>query len=67
MAYFKTRVYVCLLACLGAFTGYAQPDPLKIGDWRVYLPYRTGLSVAQDAESVYWATGLSVLKMNKNL
>lgn len=42
----------------------AQND-LKIGEWRTHLPYRNGLSVTQDDNDVYWATGLSVLKMNK--
>ncbi len=42
----------------------AQND-LKIGEWRTHLPYRNGLSVTQTANDVYWATGLSVLKMNK--
>ncbi len=42
----------------------SQTD-LKIGEWRSYLPYRNGYSVAQSENDVYWATGLSVLKMNK--
>jgi hypothetical protein len=43
---------------------FSQND-LKIGEWRTHLPYRTGLSVTQTDNDVYWATGLSVLKMNK--
>ena len=42
----------------------AQGD-LKIGQWNTFLPYQTGTYVTQSSSSVYWATGLSVLKMNK--
>ena len=42
----------------------AQND-LKIGQWRAHFPYRTGISVAQSDKSVFWATGLSVLRMDK--
>ncbi len=42
----------------------AQND-LKIGQWRTHLPYRTGLSVTTSTDAVYWATGLSILKMSK--
>lgn len=42
----------------------AQND-LKIGQWRTHFPYRTGLSVTTSADAVYWATGLSILKMSK--
>jgi hypothetical protein len=42
----------------------AQND-LKIGQWRTHFPYRTGLSVTTSTDAVYWATGLSVLKMSK--
>jgi hypothetical protein len=43
----------------------AQGD-LKIGQWRTYLPYQAGTYVTQSNSHVYWATGLSVLKMDKN-
>jgi hypothetical protein len=42
----------------------AQGD-LKIGQWRTHLPYQTGTYVTQSSSHVYWATGLSVLKMDK--
>ncbi len=53
----------CLLLLAPCFL-FSQND-LKIGEWRTHLPYRTGLSVTQTDNDVYWATGLSVLKMNK--
>jgi hypothetical protein len=43
---------------------FAQND-LKIGQWRTHFPYRTGISVTTSSDAVYWATGLSVLKMSK--
>jgi hypothetical protein len=43
----------------------AQGD-LKIGDWRIYLPYHTGTYVTQSPSHVYWSTGLSILKMDKS-
>ena len=43
---------------------FAQND-LKIGQWRTHFPYRVGLSVTTSNDAVYWATGLSVLKMSK--
>jgi ligand-binding sensor domain-containing protein len=42
----------------------AQKD-LKIGEWQTYLPYQAGVHVTQSSSHVYWATGLSILKMNK--
>jgi Two component regulator propeller len=42
----------------------AQND-LKIGQWRTYLPYHQGNDVTQSNTHVYWATGLSILEMNK--
>jgi ligand-binding sensor domain-containing protein len=42
----------------------AQKD-LKIGEWQSYLPYQAGVYVTQSNAHVYWATGLSILKMSK--
>jgi Two component regulator propeller len=42
----------------------AQKD-LKIGEWQTYLPYQAGVYVTQSPTHVYWATGLSILKMSK--
>jgi ligand-binding sensor domain-containing protein len=42
----------------------AQKD-LKIGQWQTYLPYQAGVYVTQSSTHVYWATGLSILKMSK--
>jgi hypothetical protein len=44
---------------------FAQND-LKIGQWRTHFPYRLGLSVTTSNDAVYWATGLSILKMAKS-
>jgi ligand-binding sensor domain-containing protein len=43
----------------------AAQNDLKIGQWRTHFPYRTGLSVTTSTDAVYWATGLSILKMSK--
>jgi hypothetical protein len=53
--------------CLLLFAPFSllSQNNLKIGEWRTHLPYRNGLSVTQTPNDVYWATGLSVLKMNK--
>jgi hypothetical protein len=59
----KAFLRTFLLFCVPHFIA-AQND-LKIGEWRTHLPYRNGLSVTQTDNDVYWATGLSVLKMNK--
>lgn len=42
----------------------AQND-LKIGQWRTYLPYHQSNYVTQSSTHVYWATGLSILQMDK--
>jgi hypothetical protein len=61
----KKIITTTLLAFLCSFSFvYAQND-LKIGQWRTHFPYRTGLSVTTSTDAVYWATGLSVLKMSK--
>jgi hypothetical protein len=59
----KALLRIFPLFCVPHFLT-AQND-LKIGEWRTHLPYRNGLSVTQTDNDVYWATGLSVLKMNK--
>ncbi len=59
----KVLLHAFLIVLLPHFL-FSQND-LKIGEWRTHLPYRTGLSVTQADNDVYWATGLSVLKMNK--
>ena len=61
----KKIVLHATLILLFPFALVAQTD-LKIGEWRTHLPYRNGLSVTQTDNDVYWATGLSVLKMNKS-
>ena len=57
---FVHTIFILLSPCFL----FSQND-LKIGEWRTHLPYRNGLSVTQADNDVYWATGLSVLKMNK--
>ncbi|MBL7816663.1 MAG: hypothetical protein JNL70_16700 [Saprospiraceae bacterium] len=60
-----TKIFLrTILLAFFPYLLFSQND-LKIGDWRTYLPYRTGLSVTQSDNNVYWATGLSVLEMNK--
>ncbi len=54
-----------LLAFLCPFSLLFAQNDLKIGQWRTHFPYRTGLSVTTSTDAVYWATGLSVLKMSK--
>jgi sugar lactone lactonase YvrE len=43
----------------------AQPQDLRIGDWKSYLPYKFGLTVTQSPEAVFYGTTWSVLKVNK--
>ncbi len=38
----------------------------KIGEWRSFLPYNAGRSVTQSDDKIYYATGLSVLTIDKN-
>ena len=59
------KIFVHTFLILLFSSSLAAQNDLKIGEWRAHLPYRNGLSVTQSDNDVYWATGLSVLKMNK--
>jgi hypothetical protein len=60
----KSTRHLYLLLVLLPLQIFAQKD-LKIGEWQSYLPYQAGNYVTQSSTHVYWATQLSVLKMNK--
>ena len=53
-----------LFFILTAGSLFAQQD-LSIGAWKSYLPYNTGLSVAQSPSAVFFGTEWSLLKVNK--
>lgn len=38
----------------------------KLGTWQMHLPYRLAKNVAQNDDYVYYATGLSILKVKKS-
>lgn len=61
----KKIITATLLAFSCPFSLIFAQNDLKIGQWRTHFPYRTGLSVTTSTDAVYWATGLSVLKMSK--
>ena len=61
----KKIITATLLAFSCPFSLIFAQNDLKIGQWRTHFPYRTGLSVATSTDAVYWATGLSILKMSK--
>ncbi len=61
----KKIITASLLAFSCPFSLIFAQNDLKIGQWRTHFPYRTGLSVATSTDAVYWATGLSILKMSK--
>jgi hypothetical protein len=43
---------------------HAQSD-LAIGEWKSYLPYKSGLYVTQGPEKIYYGTEFSVFSINK--
>ena len=61
----KKLITTLLLAAFPLFSFVFAQNDLKIGQWRTHFPYRTGVSVTTSSDAVYWATGLSVLKMSK--
>jgi Two component regulator propeller len=61
---FKLTLTLIIVFSLFQLKTSAQKD-LKIGEWQTYLPYQAGIYVTQSPTHVYWATGLSVLKMSK--
>jgi ligand-binding sensor domain-containing protein len=60
----KSTLILIVFSFLFLLESTAQKD-LKIGEWQTYLPYQAGVYVTQSNTHVYWATGLSILKMNK--
>ncbi|MDZ7880560.1 MAG: hypothetical protein U5L45_22980 [Saprospiraceae bacterium] len=61
-----TKTTLFLLVFLSFSNVLSAQNDLKIGQWRTHFPYRVGLSVTTSNDAVYWATGLSVLKMAKS-
>ena len=58
------HLFTLFLICGWISITLAQ-EPLKIGQWRSHLPYKKGRFVTQSADKVYYATGLSVLIIDK--
>jgi sugar lactone lactonase YvrE len=64
----KTMLLSGVLFLLQVFVTkpWAQsPAPMRIGQWRSLLPYRSGPQVTQGPEKIYYATELSVLSLDK--
>ena len=61
----KKLITTLFLAAFPLFSLVFAQNDLKIRQWRTHFPYRTGVSVTTSSDAVYWATGLSVLKMSK--
>ncbi|MEM9820891.1 MAG: hypothetical protein AAF985_07455 [Bacteroidota bacterium] len=59
----RKLLLLLILASIFQFS-FAQ-GPLKIGQWRSYLPYQVGRSVTQSADKVYYAARFSVLILDK--
>lgn len=59
--------YVCFLfSFVFAFSAnVTAQEPLAIGQWRSWLPYQAGRYVTQSAEAVWYATELSVMRVDK--
>lgn len=51
--------------CTLPFESKAQTSDLPVGSWRIFQPYQNGNDVTQSDNYVYWSTGLSILRYNK--
>lgn len=62
----KKRAYFLPFAlCLLPFVSKTQTSELAVGSWRIFQPYQNGNDVTQSDNYVYWSTGLSILRYNK--
>lgn len=62
----KARICILLLGVLFLDSGiHAQNPFMQIGEWRIHLPYNTGIYVTQSQNDVYYITPISLLKRNK--
>lgn len=58
------QYFTLLIAILTGLSLQSQGD-LKIGEWRAYLPYRAGVSVTQNAGTIYYGGPNGLLSINK--
>ena len=62
MARYFTPLFLLLL--LGTQTLPAQGD-LRIGDWKIYHPYRLGTHITQGEDRVYYTSQQAVVAFDK--
>ena len=65
----KKKIVTAILFMLFTFggsynTAFSQSD-LAIGDWEIYLPYKTGRFVTQSEDKVYYATTVALISIDK--
>ncbi|MBX2817480.1 MAG: hypothetical protein KTR24_15835 [Saprospiraceae bacterium] len=54
-----------IAAFLQCSTGWAQTEGLRIGEWRSYLPFNKGLSVAQTPDAIFYGTEWALMRIDK--
>ncbi len=61
----STFCFLLFAICLLPFESKTQTSDLPIGSWHIFQPYQRGNDVTQSDNYVYWSTGLSILRYNK--
>ena len=61
------NIRLAFLGCLifFSFKISAQTSDSQVGGWQIFQPYQNGNDVTQSDKYVYWSTGLSILRYNK--
>ncbi len=60
------RFFFCLLMLTSIIVSGQEPQgDLALGQWKSHLPYSTGVSVTQSAETVFFATDQSLFSVDK--
>ena len=61
------NIRLTFLGCfiLFCFKISAQTSDSPVGGWQIFQPYQNGNDVTQSDKYVYWSTGLSILRYNK--
>lgn len=59
------RGLAALILFLSTAFVHAQSEGLRIGDWRSYLPYKKGLSIAQTPEAIFYGSEWALMRIDK--
>ena len=59
------QLILCFLFSIWVSSCVSAQEELAIGSWRAHLPYRSGQSVTQSNDAIYYATDWAIVQLDK--